>query len=184
MIHSKQVVTKKDLAKLILTEVKHILLKEDISTNLVQANSQPENGFKGTDEIGEFYMVKHPIEGDTTDNIVSKCSIPHLMTKVKMGEIPVESIHSFYRKDTSANRQAKKVLKEFNNSLQAGRKLQLGELETKRKGWQMRLEGSKHLFTGKVLDEETSVKFKQIEEHIAKLDNNIAELQKKINGHK
>jgi hypothetical protein len=181
MTQNKKIVTKKDLAKLILNEVKQILLKEDISTDLAQAS---DNGFKGNDEIGEFYMVKHPVEGDTADNIVSKCSIPHLMNKVKTGEIHVESVHSFYKKDTSAHRSAKKVLKEFNNSLQVGRKLQLEELETKRKGWQMRLEGSKHLFKGKVLDEDTSMKFTQIEEHIAKLDNTIAELQKKINGHK
>jgi hypothetical protein len=181
MVQTKKIVTKKDLAKLILHEVKQILLKEDISTDLAQA---PDNGFKGTDEIGEFYMVKHPIEGDTADNIVSKCSIPHLMSKVKSGEIPVESVHSFYKKDTSANRHAKKVLKEFNNSLQVGRKLQLEELENKRSGYQMRLEGNKKLYKGQILDEDASMKFKQIEDFIAKLDNNIADLQKKINGHK
>ena len=44
----------------------------------------------------------------------------------------------------------------------------------------MRLEGSKYSMKGKVLDEDTSMKIKQIEDHISKLDTNIADLQKKI----
>ena len=175
-----QIVTKKDLVNLIIKEAKHILLKEDISQELVQTKADQGSSLTGNDEIGEFYMVTHPIEGDISENIVKKVSIPHLMQKIKMGEMQAENIHSIYKKDTSAHRQAKKVLKEFNQSLQSGRKLQLEDLENKRKGFQMRLEGSKYSMKGKVLDEDTSMKIKQIEDHISKLDTNIADLQKKI----
>lgn len=178
--------TKNELTKLIITETKKIILKEDISTELEQSNRQQGNHLQGNDEVGEFHIVVHPIEGDVVENIVKKVSIPHLLQKVKSGEINVENIHSIYKKDSSANRYAKKVLKEFNHSLQEGRKRQLEQMQNKRKGYQMHLDGYKALSKGKEheLDEGSNMKLKKLEELISRFDNNIAELQKKINENK
>lgn len=182
--NNTKIVTKKDLVALIIKEAKQILLKEDISQELVQTGGEKASNMQGNDEIGEFYIVTHPNEGDISENIVKKVSIPHLMQKIKIGELQVENIHSICKKDTMANRQAKKILKEFNQSLQSGRKLQLEALENKRKGYQMKMDGTKHILKGKILDEDTSMKIKQIEDHISKLDNRIADLQKKIKDNK
>lgn len=178
--------TKNEFKKLIINEANKILLNEDISQELEQSNRQQGNHLSGNDEIGEFYIVVHPIEGDVIENVVKKVSIPHLIQKISKGELQVENIHSIYKKDTSANRYGKKILKEFNNSLQVGRKAQLEEMQNKRKGYQMRLDGYKILSKGKehTLDEGDNIKLKKLEEYISIFDNKIAELQKKIDENK
>lgn len=178
--------TKNEFKKLIITEANKILLNEDISAELEQSNRQQGNHLAGNDEIGEFYIVVHPVEGDVIENVVKKVSIPHLLQKIGKGELQVENIHSILKKDTSANRYGKKILKEFNQSLQAGRKSQLEEMQNKRKGYQMRLDGYKILSKGKehTLDEGDNIKLKKLEEYISIFDNKIAELQKKIDENK
>lgn len=176
--------TTKDFRNLVITETKKILINEDISGELEQSNRSQGNHLQGNDEIGEFNIVVHPIEGNVIEDIVKKVSIPHLLQKVKNGEIQIENIHSICKKDTSATTKGKKLLKEFNSSLQSGRKAQLEQMQTKRKGYQLHLDGYKLSSKNKELDEAKNMQLKKLEELISRFDNQIAELQKKINENK
>jgi hypothetical protein len=169
---------KKTLQQYVISEAKKMLsLKENISDELAQANKEKGNYLSGKDEVGEFYVSLHPQENDLPEHITKKVTIPHLLNKVMTGEMKIEQIHSITKKENPALRNSNKLIKEFNDSLKSARKDQLKVLELKRSGLTERLSGSRKMMTGKVLDEETNMKFQRIEEHISKLDNEIARLQ-------